>query len=261
MILLSLVNVMLENIMIRRFHADPRVQSVELLLQEQIPYSVGVQFPPPEHPGLLRPDQPQLNTSSWPAPPDAPVPQVHYLSNGHYGVVINGAGGGYSHWNDTAVTRWRADTTLEDWGSWLYIRDQDNGALWSAAHHPTAVQPDARGVTFFPHKAQFQRRDRDISLEMEIVVPPEDDLEIRRVRLINHSDRPRRLLVVSYAEVVLASQDSDRRHPAFSKLFVESEHLPQFHGLLFRRRPRANDDPALFALHMVVAETAGVVDT
>ena len=60
---------------------------------------------------------------------------------------------------------------------------------------------------------------------MEIVVPPEDDLEIRRVRLINHSDRPRRLLVVSYAEVVLASQDSDRRHPAFSKLFVESELL------------------------------------
>jgi cyclic beta-1,2-glucan synthetase len=261
MIFLTLVNVMLDNIMLRRFHADPRVQSVELLLQEQIPYSVEVQYPPPEHTGPLRPDQVQLNTSAWPAPPNAPVPQVHHLSNGRYGVVIDGAGGGYSQWHDTAVTRWRADTTLQDWGSWLYIRDQDDGALWSAAHHPADVQPDARAVTFFPHKAQFQRRDRDISLEMEIVVPPEDDLEIRRIRLINHSDRPRRLLVVSYAEVVLASQDSDRRHPAFSKLFVESEHLPQAHGLLFRRRPRANDDPALYALHMIVSETGGEVET
>jgi cyclic beta-1,2-glucan synthetase len=261
MILLTLVNVMLDDIMVRRFHADTRVQSVELLLQEQIPYAVEVQFPPPEHAGPPRPDQVPLNTSAWPAPVNAAVPQVHYLSNGRYGVVINGAGGGYSQWQDTAVTRWRSDTTLEDWGSWLYIRDQDDGRLWSAAQHPTAVQPDARSVTFFPHKAQFQRRDRDISLEMEVVVPPEDDLEIRRVRLTNHSDRPRRLLVVSYAEVVLASQDSDRRHPAFSKLFVESEHLPQFHGLLFRRRPRANDDPALFALHMIVSETGGEVDT
>jgi cyclic beta-1,2-glucan synthetase len=261
MILLTLVNVMFDNIMVRRFHTDPRIQSVELLLQEQIPYSVEVQFPPPEHPSPLRPDQVQLNASAWSAPPNAPVPQVHYLSNGHYGVVIDGAGGGYSQWHDTAVTRWRADTTLEDWGTWLYICDQDDGALWSAAHHPTAVHPDARAVTFFPHKAQFQRRDRDISLEMEVVVPPEDDLEVRRVRLTNHSNRTRRLLVVSYAEVVLASQDSDRRHQAFSKLFVESEHLPQFHGLLFRRRPRASDDPALFALHMIVSETGGEVET
>lgn len=254
MILLSLVNVMLDNRMVDRFHSDPRIQSVELLLQEQIPHAVEVQFPPPEHTGPTRPNQIQLNTAAWTAPVDALVPQVHYLSNGHYGVVIDGAGGGYSQWNEMAVTRWRADTTLEDWGQWLYIRDQDDGALWSAAHSPAHVPPDAGMATFFPYKAQFQRRDRDILLEMEIVVPPDDDLEIRRVRLTNHGNQPRRLLVASYAEAVLATQDADRRHQAFSKLFVESEHLPQCHGLLFHRRPRANDEPVNFALHMVITE-------
>jgi hypothetical protein len=31
----------------------------------------------------------------------------------------------------------------------------------------------------------------------------------------------------------------DRRHPAFNKLFIQSEYVPDLNGLLFWRRPRS----------------------
>ena len=139
-------------------------------------------------------------------PVDAGVPSVHYLSNGRYGVLITGAGGGYSQWNETALTRWHADTTLEDWGTWIYVLDRDSGEQWSASYQPTATPAASQEVLFYAHKAEFRRRDHDISLHMEITVAPDDDLEIRRITITNHSDRPRHLRLASYGEVVLAPQ-------------------------------------------------------
>ena len=169
---------------------------------------------------------------------DDPFPQAHFLSNGRYAVLITGAGGGYSQWKETQLTRWRPDTSLDNWGTWIYVRDEDSGHLWSVAHQPTGSSPDSAEVLFYAHKVEFQRRDDDISLRMEVTVSPEDDVEIRRTTLTNHSDRKRRLTLVSYGEVVLATPMADQRHQAFTKLFVESEYLPELHALLFRRRPR-----------------------
>jgi cyclic beta-1,2-glucan synthetase len=54
--------------------------------------------------------------------------------------------------------------------------------------------------------------------------------------------------------VVLAPQADDQRHPAFSKLFIESEYLPDSRALLFRRRPRAASDHPLHLVHFMVVE-------
>ena len=45
MILMALVNYFHKDIMVRRMHSDPRIQSVELLLQEQIPQAAPLQNP------------------------------------------------------------------------------------------------------------------------------------------------------------------------------------------------------------------------
>ncbi len=258
MIFLALLNALSDNLMVRRFHDEPRIQSVELLLQEQLPQSVEFQYPSAEDTPQPTPGHLPIDTASWTVPPNTPVPQVHYLSNGRYGVLLTGTGGGYSQWQTTALTRWRADTTLEDWGMWLYLRDQDSGHLWSIGDQPTDTVADYENVVFFPHKAEFQRRSDDISVQMEVTVPPEDDLEIRRIRLTNHSDTPRRLLLTSYAEVVLAPQGADQRHPAFNKLFIESRYLPSVSGLLFRRRPRSAHESPIYMLHMLVHESSGM---
>jgi len=262
MSLLALTNYLQDDVMVRRFHADPRVQSVQLLLQEQVPHHAPVEYPHPEEVSTVRREQPAVALLPWRVEVDSPVPWVHVLSNGRYSVLITGAGGGYSAYalsaskggGVIALTRWRADTTLDDWGTWIYVREQDSGALWSVGRQPTDVPPASQEVLFYAHKVEFRRRDHDISLRMEITVPSDDDVEIRHITLTNHSDRPRRLTLTSYGEVVLAPQAADRRHPAFNKLFVESEYLPEVNGLLFRRRPRSAEEEPIYLVHLLVVE-------
>jgi len=251
MILLALANYLQDEAMIRRFHADPRVQSADLLLHEQVSQQAPVEHPHPEEVGVIRPVHPRLTAEPWHAPVDAPLPQVHFLSNGRYGLLITSAGGGYSRWHEIDLTRWRADTTLDNWGTWVYVQDRDSGDLWSAGYQPTCSPPEHQEVLYYAHKAEFRRRDHDISLRMEITVPPKDDVEIRRITLTNHSDRLRQLMLTSYGEIVLAPQTTDGRHPAFNKLFIESEYLPEVNGLLFRRRPRSAGEGPIYLAHLL----------
>ncbi|MGD2159235.1 MAG: hypothetical protein PVG32_20330, partial [Anaerolineales bacterium] len=204
--------------------------------------------------GLLPPAKPSPAPSAWHIPVDTPLPQVHCLSNGRYCVLITNAGGGYSTWKEAALTRWRSDSTLDHWGTWVYAQDLESAALWSASFQPVASQPENQEVLFFPHKVEFQRRDHNISLRTEIAVSQDDDVEIRRLTFINHSDRPRRLRLTSYGEVVLAPQSVDQRHPAYNKLFIESEYLPELNALLFRRRPRSDDEESIYLMHLFISE-------
>jgi cyclic beta-1,2-glucan synthetase len=254
MIMLALANYLQDEVMISRFHAAPRVESVELLLQERIPRQAPIETPHPGEIGLLPPGKPRPATSAWHVPVDTPLPQVHCLSNGRYCTLMTNAGGGYSRWQEIALTRWRPDSTLDDWGTWVYVQDLESGECWSAGFQPVASQPETQEVLFFPHKAEFQRRDHDISLRIAVTIAPDDDVEIRRLTLINHSNRPRHLRLTSYGEVVLSPQSADQRHPAYNKLFVESEFLPELNALLFRRRLRSTDEQPIFLMHLLVAD-------
>lgn len=253
MILLAACNYLSDDMMVRRFHADEHIQSVELLLQEKIPQNPHIEYPHPEEPVGLQAATRSVAIVPWRVPADCPVPQVHFLSQGRYGVLITNAGSGYSQWEEFALTRWQADATLDDWGTWIYIQDLESGALWSATCQPIGCTPEHQEVLFYPHKVEFRRWDHGISLHTEIVVGA-DNVEIRRITLLNDSDRPRRLRLTSYGEVVLAPQAVDRRHPAFNKLFIESEYISEGNALLFRRRPRSADEKPVTMAHALVVE-------
>jgi cyclic beta-1,2-glucan synthetase len=254
MIMLSICNYLTNDIIVERFHADERVQSVELLLQEKIPRNPHIEYPHPEQ--LFRPSVGVLRSislSPWRIPVDGPVPQVHFLSQGRYSLMITSAGGGYSQWQDFALTRWQSDTALDNWGMWIYILDCESDALWSAACQPMGALVENQEVIFSPHKVEFRRWDHDISLHTEITVGA-DGIEIRRVTVLNDSNRPRRLKLVSYGEVVLAARGTDQRHPAFNKLFIESEYIPENNALLFHRRPRSATEKPLYMAHALAVE-------
>ncbi len=258
MILLAACNYLLDNKIVRRFHTDERIQSIDLLLQEKIPQNPHFEYPHPEEPLGSRASPRSVAIAPWRVPAESPVPQVLFLSQGHYSVLITNAGGGYCQWKDIALTRWQADATLDDWGTWIFLQDLESGALWSATCQPIGCPPENQEILFYPYKAEFRRWERDISLHTEIVVGA-DDVEIRRVTLLNDSNRPRRLKITSYGEVVLALQADDRRHPAFNKLFIESEYIPEGNALLFSRRPRSADEKPVFLAHALVVEPGHIV--
>src|SRR5581483_3657212 len=79
-------------------------------------------------------------------------------------------------------------------------------------------------------------------------------LEVRRLEVTNHSGRSRELEVTSYVEVVLASRADDLAHPAFPKLFIETEYLADSAALLAHQRPRSKADPGTWAVHVMTQE-------
>ncbi|MBV9469173.1 MAG: hypothetical protein JOZ57_07995, partial [Abitibacteriaceae bacterium] len=257
MSLLAFDNLLHNNIMQRRFHADPYARAATPLLYERIPATPTVLE---EAIGENRPRRFALDSQATGAAedrfltPDTPTPRTHLLSNGNYSLMLTNAGGGYSLWHDMEITRWRADTTRDNWGSFIYLRDVESGVAWSAAHQPLRRTARFASVTFNADHAEFRRRDAEIETLMEVFVSPEDDVEIRRVILTNHSTRTRQIELTSYAELALAPHNADRAHPAFSKLFVQTEALPDKGALLAWRRLRSSEDPSIWAGHIVATD-------
>jgi cellobiose phosphorylase len=172
--------------------------------------------------------------------------------------MITNAGGGYSRWKDLAVTRWREDSTCDNWGTFCYIRDVESGEFWSTAYQPTLKQSKNYEVIFSEGRAEFRRRDQDIETHTEIVVSPEDDIELRRTRISNGSRTSRTIEITSYAEVVLASSAADALHPAFSNLFVQTEIICERQAILCTRRPRSLGEPSPWMFHLMTVHGADI---
>ena len=137
--------------------------------------------------------------------------------------MITNSGGGYSRSHEFDVSRWRSDTTLDAWGSFLYLRDLRSDAIWSAAYHPVGGRLGTNSVTFSADRAEFQRSVLGIESTMDVTVTAEDEVELRRLTLTNRTLRGRQLELTSYIELALAPHRADAAHPAFAKMFVETE--------------------------------------
>jgi cyclic beta-1,2-glucan glucanotransferase len=251
MSLLALDNLLNRSPMQARFHADPRIQAADLLLQERVPQLVALKDPPAETaehvPTLRRAAAPPVRRYST---PHTLSPRAHLLSNGSYAVMVTNAGGGYSRRQQLALTRWREDITTDAWGTFIFVRDLDSGEFWSTTHQPVGKDAEDYEAVFALDRAVWRRVDHGLEIRTEVVVSPEDDAELRRVSITNHSHRARSLEITSYAEVVLAPPDADLAHPAFSNLFVETTAVPDRDALVCTRRPRSGTDRA-YLIHVL----------
>ena len=261
MAFLALTNFLHGNPFPRRFHSDPRVRAFEALLQERIPTL------PPLHLTSTRPIEPALASTDLIAPagstvttPHTATPKSLLLSNGRYGLMITNSGGGYSQWGGQELTRWRSDPTCDSQGTYCYIHEADPDHVWSTMYHPVGGKVEGYSVDFALDRAVFRRTDNGIHTETEVVVSPEDDVEVRRISLVNRSSRTRRLSLTSYVELSMAPHNADRQHPAFNKLFIQTEALPEQHVLLAYRRQRSESESPLYVAHCLTLEPSGKSD-
>ncbi len=254
--LLSLAYVLLNRPMQERFLSELRFQATLLLLQERIPratlFYAHMEDLPETQISTKEVHMRITNKSNtW-------IPEVQLLSNGRYQVMVTNSGGGFSRWKGIALTRWREDTTKDDKGIFCYIKDVQSGKFWSNTHHPTMVPAIDYQVVYSPGNVEFRRQDAGIETKTEIVVSPEDDTEMRRVKVMNRTRSVKVLEVTSYAEVVMATQASDEAHPAFSNLFVQTEIFPEYRSILCTRRPRSEEDNPPWMFHLMEAHGAKV---
>jgi cyclic beta-1,2-glucan synthetase len=251
MSLLALGHLLLDRPMQRRFVSDPLFQATLLLLQERVPKAGVLYANDPER----LDSRPSPETAEMPMrvfdTPNTRIPGVQLLSNGRYNVMVTNAGSGYSRWRDLAVTRWREDSTSDQWGIFCYLRDATGGKVWSSGFQPSLKRTESYEAVFTEQRVEFRRHDTDFDTHTEIAVSPEDDIELRRVRITNRSRTRRTIDATSYAEVVLANAAADALHPAFSNLFVQTEIVPARQAILCTRRPRSQGEQTPWMLHLM----------
>ncbi|HWB42908.1 MAG TPA: glucoamylase family protein, partial [Gemmatimonadales bacterium] len=249
--LVALTNVLSSGIWQRRFHADPVVRSAELLLHERIPRRLVLREPQRARPDEAMPEadleQPAVRRFDS---PDTPQPHISLLGEPPYTIMVSHCGGGYSRFEGLAVTRWRADGCRDATGQFQYLKDLSSGRTWSAAYQPVCTEPDWYHADLATDRVTFQRADGAIETSTEIAVVPEDSAEVRRITVTNNSDRAREIELTSYGEIVLAPPETDRAHPAFANLFVETEWHDWCHAITATRRPRSATERTLWCVHV-----------
>lgn len=248
--LVAINNFLNRGIMRRRFHAEAMVRATEVLLEEKrhshlislarrgYTINVGKVY--------FRED---MYSNRYVNSTSPRIPVACYLSNNRYSLMITSDGDGFSSYMNIMVHRFRSDP-YADTGNYIYIKDKSTGRLWSATYHPTRTEPDEYQAVFSPHKAEFKRVDGEISTHMAVSLSPSHNLEIRKVTLTNHGKHMRNFELTSYLEVVADSYPAELSHPAFNKLFIESEFLEEQSVFLSHRRSsRETEKPYL--MHMV----------
>ncbi len=257
MSLLALAYFLLDRPMQRRFLRDAEVRASVLILQERVPISA-----PSEYHTLRLPEKAESAEDAARRAVVtrifslddlfAPLPDVHLLSNSRYSVMVTAAGSGFSRWQDLAVTRWREDVASEQWGTFIYLQDVDNGRTWSATYQPMLRQFENYEAVFSQARAEFRATYHQIESIVEMTVSPEDDIELRRITLHNRSGRTRTLEITTYGELVMFDPRGEMSHPAFNNLFIQTEILPPDRGILGTRRPRSSHETPPWAVHMLL---------
>jgi len=253
---IALDNVLHENIMPNRFHSEALIQAAELLLQIRLPEST---------PAIPQLEGKQIETKRQVQVPNtennqfiimdtatSPIPVTHNISNGQYSVMMTNSGAGFSRYKNISLSRWREDVTQDAWGMYFYIQNLDSGDVWSATHHPCRNSGEDYKVIYAVDKVEYSRKDGNITTRTEVAVSPEDQAEMRRISLTNHSKHSRTVEVTSYFEVVLARPSEDLAHPAFGNLFIQTEFEQE--ALLASRRPRSENQARLWLMHTVATE-------
>lgn len=248
--LAAINNYLNAGILRERFHSEMMIKASEVLLEEKRQsylisiarrgYTIKIGKP------LFKEDS---YSNRYVNSTGVNSPVVNYLSNGKYSLMITSDGDGFSKYEDRMLYRWRSDIYANT-GHYIYIKDMQQGKLWSATYHPTKTEPEEYQVVFCPHQAEYKRRDGDISSDMIVSLDADHNFEIRKITFTNHGHNEKQLEVTSYLEAVDDTGPAELSHPAFNKLFLESEYLEE-QGIFLtkRRRKKADDHP--YVMHMV----------
>src|SRR6056297_4041616 len=255
--LIALENFLNKNVIQNYFHADPRIQSCELILQERVPRGVPIKEPHPIEVELEPGEQESIQNiveHAGLSELDISPPRLRLLSNGSFSCLLTHSGTGHSQYNGVSLNGWEPDPTTDPLGVFVYIKDLKTGEFWSAGHQPVKRKPDRYDSWFHNGKLVTSRVDEWIETTTEVCVSPDYPIELRKITLTNYSDKERELEVTSYAEVVLNQRKDHNSHPAFSKLFIQTDYLAEHHALLAKRRPRSDKESPMWMVHTFAGE-------
>lgn len=253
MSLMAIENMLLNNILIERFHSLPQVMSTELILKEKIPqYVTYERYEDYSIKNTYIEGQEIISRSFDNIEEDDK--SVVLLSNSEYSLMINNLGSGYSKVNDMMLYRWKGSAINDNSGMFFYIKNLNSNEYWSSTFEPCKKYGNSHQSKLNIDKVQFKRKDGNIETCTDITVSPEDNFEVRKITLKNKCDKGRSIEVTSYMEIVLTGFSADAVHPAFSNLFVQTEFDKDENVVIGSRRGRVKGQKVPYIYHKVVSD-------
>lgn len=169
--------------------------------------------------------------------PDTPKPWINVICNGNYGFVVSQTGSGFS-WRGNSnlfrLTRWHQDLVTDEWGKYVYIRDNENKDFWSLGWKPVCKEYASYECRHGLGYTTITQTVNKIKSSMTLFVPQNEPVEIWKVSLKNESAKAKKLSLFSYLEWQLG--DWSEAHREFSKLFIETEYSEASNCIFSRRR-------------------------
>ena len=166
-----------------------------------------------------------------------------------YEIIVTPHGTGQSSCSPIVLNRWSGDRLIDEQGFFLFVRDTETGVAWSATPKPCLTAGIGYEGFSVPDKVCWSARHHGIGTRLQVGCASRGPGEVRQIEVTNHSARPRTIDVTSFLEVVLHFRDADANHPAFQKLFVQTEWDAASATLLAHRRPRGSDETWPWMIH------------
>ena len=234
LLLLSINNLLSDNILQKRFMKNPELCAVSILLQEKMPETFIITKEEKEKPSKLKYQDYENYAEITYENVDDNLIRGNIISNESYSVAVNQKGQGFSKYKDIYINRFKT-TDEYNQGIFYYAKNIKTKKIWSNNMKNTIV-------TFTPDQTKMERIDDNIKTTMKITVDSEEPVEIRRISLENLGEQDETVEISMVFEPILSCKEQDYAHPAFNNLFLKYDYNDDEKILEIKRRKRGKNE-------------------
>ena len=242
LILLSINNLVNENILQKRFHKNPSIKAVDILLQEKLPEDVIITKERKEKIEKIKYDGYDTNYLKEITKFDNDLPELNVISNEDYLVCMNKNGTGFSKYKNILINRYKRTDSYNE-GISFYFKNVKNKAIWSSFYNEKAHEYKA---IFTSDMNEIITGHDNIRTKIKTIIAPNDNVEIRNIKISNLGNNEEILEISSVLEPVLSYENQDYAHKAFNNLFLKYEEIEN--GILIRRNRRREETEIYMAV-------------
>jgi len=212
LILLSVNNIINDNILQKRFNRNPEIEAVDILLQERMPIKMIITKEKKEKIARNKSLADSGYTERIIKNPSKIFKNVNVISNEKYRIIIDDFGNSVSEFEGKIINNYKETGEIKQ-GIFFYIKNTKTKQILRVEENTT--------VTFAPDKVKFSKTEKNLKIETTALVDPNKAIEIRRVEIENLGNSEEVLEVIGEFEPAITYKRQEYAHPVFNKLFLK----------------------------------------
>ena len=227
LILLSINNVLNNNILRKRFNKNPEIEACNILLEERMPCKLIITKEKKEK--IIK--NKNVNFISYIERiidnPNKKHKNVNVISNEKYKILIDDFGDSISEYEGVMVNKFKITSEL---------KQRINFFIKNVKTRKIIDSKEYAKVVFAPDKAKFIKTENNLKIEETISLDPNKPIEIRRLEIENLGNTDEVLEIIVDFEPSLSKKMQEYAHPAFNKLFMKLSEENE--NIIFEKRDR-----------------------